>query len=149
MSDFVNNTLIAALRDVIREELNKMIPMVTQMITESDSFGDTLTEALADTVRDNPDLGELKRQVEKLCDEDVEQRISDLETSVEDLPDFDGIDSRLDDLENETPPDLDEIKSEAKDHEERLDALESKVDEHGSILQRFRAALDGFWHNGM
>lgn len=149
MSDFVNNTLIAALRDVIREELNKMIPMVTQMITESDSFGDTLTEALADTVRDNPDLGELKRQVEKLCDEDVEQRVSDLETSVEDLPDFDGIDSRLDDLENETPPDLDEIKSEAKDHEERLDALESKVDEHGSILQRFRAALDGFWHNGM
>ena len=149
MSDFVNNTLIAALRDVIREELNKMIPMVTQMITESDSFGDTLTEALADTVRDNPDLGELKRQVEKLCDEDVEQRISDLETSVEDLPDFDGIDSRLDDLENETPPDLDEIKSEAKDHEERLDALESKVDEHGSILQRFKAALDGFWHNGM
>ena len=149
MSDFVHDTLIAALRDVIREELNKMIPMVTQMITESDSFGDTLTEALADTVRDNPDLGELKRQVDKLCDEDVEQRVSDLETSVEDLPDFDGIDSRLDDLENETPPDLDEIKSEAKDHEERLDALESKVDEHGSILQRFRAALDGFWHNGM
>ena len=149
MSDFVHDTLIAALRDVIREELNKMIPMVTQMITESDSFGDTLTEALADTVRDNPDLGELKRQVDKLCDEDVEQRISDLETSVEDLPDFDGIDSRLDDLENETPPDLDEIKSEAKDHEERLDALESKVDDHGSILQRFRAALDGFWHNGM
>lgn len=149
MSDFVHDTLIAALRDVIREELNKMIPMVTQMITESDSFGDTLTEALADTVRDNPDLGELKRQVDKLCDEDVEQRISDLETSVEDLPDFDGIDSRLDDLENETPPDLDEIKSEAKDHEERLDALESKVDEHGSILQRFKAALDGFWHNGM
>ena len=149
MSDFVNNTLIAALRDVIREELNKMIPMVPQMVTESDSFGDTLTEALADTVRDNPDLGELKRQVEKLCDEDVEQRVSDLETSVEDLPDFDGIDSRLDDLENETPPDLDEIKSEAKDHEERLDALESKVDDHGSILQRFRAALDGFWHNGM
>ena len=148
MSDFVHDTLIAALRDVIREELNKMIPMVTQMITESDSFGDTLTEALADTVRDNPDLGELKRQVDKLCDEDVEQRISDLETSVEDLPDFDGIDNRLDDLENGSM-DLDSIKSEARDHEERLDALESKVDEHGSILQRFKAALDGFWHNGM
>lgn len=148
MSDFVQDTLIAALRDVIREELNKMIPMVTQMITESDSFGDTLTEALADTVRDNPDLGELKRQVDKLCDEDVEQRVSDLETSVEDLPDFDGIDSRLDDLENGSM-DLDSIKSEAKDHEERLNAFESKVDDHGNILYRFKAALDGFWHDGM
>ena len=148
MSEFTQNTLVAALRDVIREEVNAMIPAIAQ----SDIFSDILVDAISDGIRDNQTVSQLVRQVGNLEDVDLETRVSELESSMEDVPDFSYIDinDMSDKVDNMlTENDISEIRSSVEKADDRLDTLESKVDEQGGILSRFKQALDGFWHNGM
>jgi predicted acyltransferase (DUF342 family) len=146
MSEFTHNTLVAALRDVIREEI-RSIEMLT-LIAESDVISDVITDA----VRADATVTQLVKQVGNLEDVDLESRVSDLESSMEDVPDFSYIDinDMSDKVDNMlTENDISEIRSSVEKADDRLDTLESKVDEQGGILSRFKQALDGFWHNGM
>ena len=150
MSEFTHNTLVAALRDVIREEIRSV--EMLRAIVESNVFSDVITDAVFDGIRDNQTVSQLVKQVGNLEDLDLESRVSDLESSMEDVPDFTYID--LEDISNKvdnmlTDDDISDIRTSVGKVDDRLDTLESKVDEQGGILLRFKQALDGFWHNGM
>lgn len=101
---FTHETLISALRDVIREEMRSIIVEIAK--DEESDFAMELDRQIGLKIESNGEVCSMKEQIDYMSDH--ENRIDSLEDKISDL-DIDDLDRRIEILENNSSSDVTRI----------------------------------------
>lgn len=118
---FTHDTLINALRDVIREEIRTQVVEILR--DEASDLSIEITRMIESMIESNGTFSNLADRLDRL-----DSRLDDAETAIsnidDDQPDWNDIDSRLDDLESKVgDTDCDDLYSNVRIVEERLSKM--------------------------